>query len=62
MSSDAGKQGDKYAINMELTQDLTPEQTEHLNKVVDLATSSIRLFLKNDPVHTHPIKPTHPTP
>ncbi|MGA2131922.1 MAG: hypothetical protein ABSH50_06500 [Bryobacteraceae bacterium] len=57
MKTSGGKKGDVYGITVKLKRDLTPEETEHLSKVLDVTDSSIRLFLNDDVAANKPEKP-----
>ena len=57
MKRTTGKKGDVYGVNLTLKRDLTPEETDHLSKVLDVTDSAIRLFLNDDVSNNKPQKP-----
>jgi len=59
MKKSAGKKGEAYRI--ELKRNLKPEEIEYLDMVLDLTTSHLQLFLKNDVVANKPDKGEGPS-
>jgi uncharacterized protein (DUF2384 family) len=57
MTKNTGKKGETYGVNLTLKRDLTPEESEHLSKVLDVTESALRLFLKDDIAQNKPQKP-----
>jgi len=52
--------GKKYGVTVKPKRDLTEEEADVVAKTLDLATSVLRLHLKDDVIVTEPNKNDHP--